>query len=366
MSMPEPKEESPPPSPWQPPASAKAAAVRSRTAIAWLALALAVLIVAVGTAPFWAPDLVPLLPWGQPPPATDRDADAIRDLTARLDSDEAALKEQATRLSQLKTDELALKDQAARLKQLEARPGAPSATQAPAPPPMQTQQSAEAVKALQTQLAKLTADQTATDARVGRIETKIAAAGQEGRADRSLLLALANLRVAIEGSGPFAAELEAAQAVAGNRAGVTQPLAALRADAAVGLPSLAAMAEQFDRAVAPAILRARGDIETGDWWQQIRSRLERMVVIRRIGPGGPVSGDATEAAVARADAALTSGDLAGAVAALAALSGPRADAAARWLTQARRRLAAEAAVAKLWQAEAARVAAGDAPSGAKP
>jgi hypothetical protein len=48
--------------------------------------------------------------------------------------------------------------------------------------------------------------------------------------------------------------------------------------------------------------------------------------------------------VARAEAALDGGDLAGAISELEALDGPAAAAAAPWLAEARPRLAAEAAL----------------------
>ncbi|MGH6979897.1 MAG: COG4223 family protein, partial [Stellaceae bacterium] len=194
--------------------------------------------------------------------------------------------------------------------------------------------------------------------------SKIAAAGEKGRAERALLLSLAALRVAVEGSGPYDAELAAARTLAGDRQEMKDGLAPLADDAKTGVPSTAALAERFDRSVAPAILRARGEPRSGDWWQQIRARLERLVVIRRVAPGGPAPRDATEAAVSKAAAALRAGDLAHAVAALDDLSGDAALAAAPWLAQARRRLDAEAALAKLWRDAVAK--AGDDKSEGKP
>jgi hypothetical protein len=363
MTTQEPNEQSPPPTPWEPPATGKPAAARSHMLIAWLVLALVVVIVVVGTTPFWAPAMATLLPWGQGTPAANGDAAAIRDLQARLDSDEAVLKQQAAQLSRLNGDAVAIKDQAARLAQLEARPAAPAEptpalAPAPAPPvpapPAQNPDSAAAIKALQDQVAKLTSNTAATDGRLAALAAEIQKAGTGDRADHALLLALANLRVAVEGSAPFTAELAAAQAMAGDNATLKTALAPLADEAKTGLPTTAALAERFDRGVAPAILRARGDTKNADWWQLIRARLENLVIIRRVAPGGPPPRDATEAAVVRAASALKVGDLAAAVTALGNLSGAEAKAAAPWLAQAKERVAAETNLAALWQNEIAK------------
>jgi hypothetical protein len=359
MSTSEPNEATPP-APQQPAATVKPDTARLHMLIAWLVLALAVVIVAVGTSPFWAPTVVPVLPWGTSPAAVDRGADAIRDLATRLDADEAALKRHAAQLSRLGAVELTLKDQAARLAQLEARPppaAAPEPQATLSTPAAPSPESAEAIKALQDQVAKLTASTAATGDRVAAVETQIRKAGAGERANQILLTALANLRVAVEGSGPFAAELAAAQAAAGDKPGTTDALSALGDDAKAGLPTTAALAERFDRVVAPAILRAPRDDANAGLWQQIRARVERLVVIRRMTPGGPAPRDTVEAAIVNADAALKAGDLAGAAGALNALTGGAGNAVAPWLAQAKKRVAAETTLAKLWHDEMAKAGA---------
>jgi len=335
------------------PPQAKPAGSRSAQIIAWLVLALVVVVVAVGTSPFWAPTLTAVLPWGQRPAvqADNSAAVSVRSLENRLGAAETALKEQADRIARLEARPVAAPPAPAPA----PTPAAPTPSPAPA---QQSAASADAIKALQDQLAKLTADQKTREARIDQLESRIAASGEQGRAERAMLLALAGLRVGVEGSGPYTAELAAVQSLAGDRPEVKDTVAKLAEDAKTGLPSTASLTERFDRNVAPAILRARGNTKSGDWWQQIRGRLERLVVIRRIAPGGPAPRDATEAAVARADAALRAGDLTHAVAALDDLSGDAALAAAPWLAQAKRRLDAEAALAKLWRDEIAKTADG--------
>ncbi len=370
MTIIEPDREPPTPTP----AAPRAGVRRSQMLIAWLVPALVLVIVVVGTSPFWAPGFAPLLPWGQPRSVNNTAAmPDISRLQAGLDADDATLKQQATRMSELEIDVAALKqqadkisqlgdvqatlkDHAARLSQLEARPAAATAS---ATTPAQSPETAGAIKALQDQMAKLSAGAEATGGQVAKLQAEIQKAMAANAAHRALLLALADLRVAAEGPAPFSAELAAAKALAGNDAAMKGRLASLEADARTGLPTLAMLAERFDRSVAPAILRAPRGEANGDWWQQIRARLERLVVIRRVGPGGPLPRDPTEAAVTKTSAALGAGDLAAAVTALDDLRGDLAKAAAEWLAQAKRRVAAEATLAQLWQDEVAR-------NGAKP
>ena len=75
------------------------------------------------------------------------------------------------------------------------------------------------------------------------------------------------------------------------------------------------------------------------------SNLMRLVTVRPV--GADAEGDDAAARVARAEAKLAAGDLAGAVAELEGLEGAAAEAAAPWLAQARARLAAESALDRL-------------------
>lgn len=352
-------------------ATQKARVTRAQVLIVWLVFVLGLVVLVVGTSPFWAPGFAPLLPWGQRSPVTDSaPALEISRLQAELDTADATLKQHAARLARLEGDiaaskqqaeqisqigdvQVALRDQAARLSRLEAR----TAAAAPAPPqlaPTPSPETVAAIKSLQDQIAKLSAGTEATGGQVAKLQAEIQKAVAANAAHRALLLAIANLRIAVEGPAPFTAELAAATALAGDDAKMKKALASLEPVAKTGLPTLAMLADRFDRAVAPAILRApRGQTPAG-WWQQIRARVERLVVIRRIGPDAPAPRDPTEAAVAKADAALGAGDLAAAVAAIDDLSGDAGKASAPWLAQAKRRVAAEALLTRLWQDEVAK------------
>jgi hypothetical protein len=163
------------------------------------------------------------------------------------------------------------------------------------------------------------------------------------------LLAVAQLHGALRCSAPFAASLAALEALAGpddqaDDDGMAAALAALTPHAATGIATLETLRDRFTP-LAEAILRAAVVPPGESWASRTLARLSGLVTLRRV--GGDVAGDTTEAIVARAEARLALGDLAAAVAEVAALDGARAEAAAFWLGDARARLAAEAALAAL-------------------
>jgi hypothetical protein len=356
MTVLEPNQELPPPPPQI--ATPKTGTTRSQmlTALLVLVLALALIVVVLLTSPFWAPDAARVLPWAPPPlTAAKPDDAAVRRLQARLDADETELKQQGARLSGLDEAEGAIKDQERRLARLETRAVEPSVLpQVPAAVMEQASESDAAIKTLEAQIDRLTANNSATSDRLAKLEANIKTAVAANSAHRARLIAFANLRIAAGGAAPFTAELAAAQALAGDDAATKDALASLSDSAKAGLPTTAALAERFDRNVAPAILRSPQYDANASWWQQMRSRIERLVVIRRIGPGGSPPSDAAEAAVTKADAALRVGDLGAAVTALDVLPVNAAKAAAPWLARAKQRLTAETTLAMLWRDEVAR------------
>lgn len=158
------------------------------------------------------------------------------------------------------------------------------------------------------------------------------------------LLATAQLRAALRGSGPYDASLAALGAVAGDDDGVAAALAVLAPHAAAGIPTTASLRDRFE-ARAEIILRAAAAPPGGSWISRTLARLSGLVTVRRV--GGDVTGDTAEAIVARAEAHLAAGDLAAAVGELEALDGAAAEAAASWLALAAARLAAADALAAL-------------------
>jgi hypothetical protein len=378
----------------------------------WIALTVALLVAAVAASPWWAPRLAPLLPWSpqsgaassdegqrgieerlaaleqrdatpasaapaQPPPETaslQRALDKVSQQLAGLEQRLAGAEQAMAQLRQSGgqnagggTEDLAplradierqggeiakFADRVAAIeKQLAARPAADAA----------------AVAGFQANLGKLGAALAELDDRVAKLAGASETSG--ARTDQALLLSLGQLRQAMQGSGPFAAERATALALAQDRPGIRAALAPLAEAAARGVPSVAVLRQRFE-GIAGAITAAGTTPAADDWSEQILGKLRGLVTVRRVGPGG-VEGS-PEAAVATAESALAGDDLAGAVAALETLHGPAMLAARDWLDAARRRLAAQAALDQAMGLVTARLAADQRPAppapaeGAKP
>jgi hypothetical protein len=82
-------------------------------------------------------------------------------------------------------------------------------------------------------------------------------------------------------------------------------------------------------------------------------------------PVGEVEGDSARARIARAEARMQDGNLAGAIEALQGLQGDAAEAAQPWVADAQARLAAEEALADLTRRTLARLTNGEPQAGAQ-
>ena len=192
--------------------------------------------------------------------------------------------------------------------------------------------------------AQLTAD---IASRLGAAEAAAEKAQRsETRADQAgaVVLAVGQLRESLRSPRPFVTELEAVRALAGGREGYAEPLDALAPHAAGGVPTREALALRFEP-LAQAGARAAITPDGAGWLDHTLARLSSLVTIRRTGE------DETDtrptAHIARAEARLDLGDLAGAVAALEPLRGAPAAVFADWLADARARLAVDRAGATL-------------------
>ncbi|HZT51431.1 MAG TPA: mitofilin family membrane protein [Stellaceae bacterium] len=301
-----------------------------------VSVALIVGLLVAGSAPFWTS----LLPWGGAGEAA---------LTAQIAEAEAARRAADARVARLEVQmaqiesaaraaapSTALASLGDRVAALERRPDAAA-------------QSAQQIAQLRQDLAGLASRLDADEARLGKLATQA-----EGGGDRMLFLAIAGLRAAMAGSGPYQGQLAAVEALAQNNEAVMAALQPLAGEARTGIPSTAVLAERFARETAPAIARAAATESVGDvsWGDRMLAKLRSLVVIRRIDGGG----DPANIAVARAERALDAGDLAGAVAAVRSLSGTPAKAAAGWLGVAEQRLASERALDELSHEVAQRIA----------
>lgn len=198
-----------------------------------------------------------------------------------------------------------------------SRPAAPP----PSAPLASPEPSAE-ITALQDRVAALEAGQTRT--------VNAAAAA----------LAAASLAEATQGSGPFDAELAALERLMPLSAEVR----ALKPYAEGGAPSRAALAAEFDTAAEKASIAARDPGETGGFLARLRHALSSIVVIRQV---GSTAGDAPDAVLARADAALAEGDVAGALTLLRGLPPKAAQAMTPWQSRALQRVAVDRQVAAI-------------------
>ena len=288
----------------------------------WLCAILVIVLGAVGTSAYWLPLVQPYLP-----------------VKTQSDDGQAAL---VARLTTIERKLDALQSLNDRVTSLERRP-APDASAAIAPVADQLQLLTARLDRTETRLAELLKAQTS----------------RGDSAQRVLIVALADLGNAVASSRPFTAQLASVEALGQGRGGWAMALHPLEDSARTGIPSVAVLAQRFSSETAPAILRADAaapdpQASLGD---AMLSKLRSLVIIRRTdGQGEAASG--AEGAVATAEAALSKGDLDGAVAALGTLSGAPANAAASWLAQAQQRLQAEQIIAKLTQELSSDLAAG--------
>jgi hypothetical protein len=343
----------------------------------WLAGLLILILAGVASSPFWAPQIEPLLPWGENRDDYAALAARVAAVEARpvapspgIDAVQSAMSQLARRVDQLDS----------RLAVVEKRPAPPSVDtdainsalgalgrrvdqlESAAKPdlgPIRAgmQQVEQRLAAIETQSASRIASETAASkdmqqelSRLGKVEgdlaDRVAALEREAqsqekpelRADGMMALLLGQMREAIEQARPFPAEFGAFIKLArgSDLAAGAQPLAeparngvANRAVLVKGLAELAGRMAASDPAVK------------SDWREQTLARLRGLVTIRRIDDS---SHTGSNGAVGAAQAALARGDLAGAVAALEPLTGADAEAARPWLLMARERLAAETAL----------------------
>jgi hypothetical protein len=337
---------------------------RSPLGALWAVSIVVVAIAVAGTAPFWASALDAMLPWGarQPQPANDSA------LEARVGAAEAARRDAEDRLAKLETE--------MQKKEAQTAPPAPAAA-APADAAA-LQAIGQRLDALESRIANLPAPDTgplaasvqqmsarldALDDRIGKLAAASAAQASGTDQDRALLGAVALLRAAVAGSGPFANELQAVEAFAPGDAAVAAAVKPLEAAAPHGIPSAALLALSFEDDVAPAILHAGSapPPQGGDLGDRVLSRIEGLVTIRRVSTNGGTGGDPVAGTVRAARGALDKGDLAAAIASLQGLSGAPAAAAQDFVAALHARIDAESAVSGLGAHVLAKLAADAAP-----
>ncbi len=283
---------------------------------------------------------------------------ALEDRVAALaDSDAhvAALAERLDRLAAEMPEDATLAGASERIEDLAARVEDVAARPDPAPEiAALTQQVADLAAARPDPAPEIAAlTQQVADLAAARSETETAA-----NANSALSLSVLQLREALQGSGPFAAELGllrdlAASGTLAEGAEVTALIAPLAPHAETGIPGLARLKADFPAAARAALIAARGGAGDG-WWAGVVRRLSELVILRPVGAVDAADKSAG-AALARAEILVRAGDLAAALDELAALQDPGAEAMAAWRTAAGARAAARQALVGLGRLLAARL-----------
>ena len=366
-----------PPATGEIPPAAPAEAAPARTArrfrqtALWLAALLILVIAGVALSPFWAPALAPLLPWGAKtgPMAADDTA-----LAARVTALEGRPAPAGVDLDPVKTALAAL---AQRIDRLEAASAANGQDQAMAAANKTgLQQLAQRVTAIEAQAARSAAARGKAEQELGRLgiaaadlgdrlsalDQRVRAQSSANRSGTALLLAVLQMREAVEAGQPFAAVYSAFKGYARDDTALIAGAAPLADAARDGVASGIVLRRGLTD-LGAQIAAAKPPATDSTWWQQALDRMRGLVTIRRIG-GAADSGP--QAAVGAARSALAGGDLAAAISALGPLKGADAEAARPWLRMARERLAAEAALAHLQDLLAARLGAASTPASAAP
>jgi uroporphyrinogen-III synthase len=179
-----------------------------------------------------------------------------------------------------------------------------------------------------------------------RSEATASGAGEKkalGAARASAVVGVAaRLSSAIESGLPFAQELGLLTPLTQGDAKLGEITAALQPYAQAGVPSRASLAASFP-AVAKAALA--DDLADDSFGERVLGKIKSIVSLRRV--GADVEGDAVEAKLARAEAALNAGDVAKAVDLVKSLPPQTSKATAAWLARADTHLAAKRAVDQL-------------------
>jgi hypothetical protein len=219
----------------------------------------------------------------------------------------------------------------------------------------QIAQSVQQVQAGGGQLSALAQELAQLRERTAALAEQVARRRDDETRAQALALAAAQVRAAVQTSGPYRTEVEALKAFEPQDPRLVQAMGALDAHAATGVPTAARLAERFGQ-ISGDIVRAGSVGEDGSWTDRALSRVTSLVSIRR--PAEQAEGDGASAIVSRAEARLDEGDLAAAVEELSGLQGPALETAGPWLADARARLAVDEAAATLTGAALSRLSGG--------
>jgi uroporphyrinogen-III synthase len=254
---------------------------------------------------------------------------------ARLDADEARLdrlQANAAPIATVNGLQQGVTVLGQRLASLEAKPSADPAS----------------VQAVAADLQRVTANLTDAANRIARLEQQVQQQATAQRNEKATVLALAELKDRLAGSGPFDGPVGVLKSAAGDDPAAAPALATLDRFAAQGVASRAKLGEEL-AGLPAAINQSPPPAADAGIWQRIQARAEKLVTVRRIDDSGNVDNlpPGPDHNLAVATAALRAGDLAGAVQAVQGMDGHAGDVVKPWLAAAKDRLAVEDAVGRL-------------------
>lgn len=196
---------------------------------------------------------------------------------------------------------------------------------------------------LRSSTAALSTKLDSLDTRLNTVEGQVR--GQVAAERNAMLLALGQLDDAVAAGQPYAQSLSLMSSYADDRAPAAA-MATLQSHATSGVTTLSALRVRF-KDTGDAIVAADYDAtaDEGLFGDVVRN-LSKLVIVRSRDPNDP----GANGVVARSEAALEAGNLAGAVSEVESLEGPPAQVAASWLADAKARLAVDSALTALAKA----------------
>ena len=204
------------------------------------------------------------------------------------------------------------------------------------------------VQAVAADLERVTANLNDAASRIARLELQVQQQASAQRNEKATVLALAELKDRLAGSGPFDGPVGVLKSAAGDDQAAAPALATLDRFAAQGVASRAKLSEEL-AGLPAAINQPLPPAVDASLWQRMAARAGKLVSVHRIDDGGTVENlpPGPDHSLAVATAALKAGDLAGAVQAVQVMDGHAGDVVKPWLGEARDRLAVEDAVGQL-------------------
>lgn len=222
-----------------------------------------------------------------------------------------------------------------RLAALESKP-MPAGTDSAALDQLRAEVAAIKTNGVAVMSAQVQAD---LDSKVQATEAKLTAIEQSAQAQAAATLtraALGQIAAALDSGAPYPSAIAA---LAGADIAVV-----LTDNASAGLPSLQALQASFPDSARTALEAALRANMGESWSERVGNFLRTQVGVRSLTPR---DGPDPDAILSRAEAALTAGDVAQALAEIATLPTPAQDALSAWRVQAQLRLDAQAALAAL-------------------